>query len=263
MSVKTKNILTSVNKDIIVRGEWLTDLHIEHFQNLLRNCSEYTPVETWRIQLLDTIQPILIDKKHIQILYSSSGPGSSDGHWVCSYYDRRNIFIYDSLNNKTLHKHHEQFLKKLFPTFDFVKNPVKFPIVQRQPNCNDCGVFAIAFATSLLFNIKPDKVKYEHKLMRSHLIQILETNVIEHFPQDLQYGVTQKVLPLAVINAREADAIRVRMIRQHETEQQKLNRLGKCLNIYHTKKELYKIQPMLQNTTKYSYCKTFLRKLIF
>jgi len=116
-----------------------------------------------------------------------------------------------------LHKHHEQFLKKLFPTFDFVKNPVKFPIVQRQPNYNDCGVFAIAFATSLLFNIKPDKVKYEHKLMRSHLIQILETNVIEHFLQDLQYGFTQKVLPLAVINAREAEAIRVRMIRQHET----------------------------------------------
>jgi len=46
MSVKTKDILTSVNRDIIVRGEWLTDLRIEHFRNLLRNCSEYTPVET-------------------------------------------------------------------------------------------------------------------------------------------------------------------------------------------------------------------------
>jgi len=122
MFVKTKDILTSINRDIIVRGEWLTDLHIEHFQNLLRNCSEYTLVETWRIQLPDTIQLISIDKKHIQILHSSYGP--LDGHWVCSYYDRKNIFIYDSLNNKTLHKHHEQFLKKLFPTFDFDKNPV-------------------------------------------------------------------------------------------------------------------------------------------
>jgi len=34
------------------------------------------------------------------------------------------------------------------------------------------------------------------------------------------------------------------------TEQQKLNRLEKCLNIYHTKKELYKIQSTLQSTTK-------------
>jgi len=41
---------------------------------------------------------------------------------------------------------------------------------------------------------------------------------IEHFPQDLQYGVTQKVLSLAVINAREAEATRIHMIRQHETK---------------------------------------------
>jgi len=91
MSVKIRDILTSVSRDIIVRGEWLTDLHIEHFQNLLRNCSEYALVETWRIQLPDTIQPISIDKKHIQILHSSSGP--SDGHWVRSYYDKK-IYLY-------------------------------------------------------------------------------------------------------------------------------------------------------------------------
>jgi len=41
--------LTCADKNIIVDGEWLTDVHIEHFYHLLRNCSEYTPVETWRI----------------------------------------------------------------------------------------------------------------------------------------------------------------------------------------------------------------------
>ncbi|KAL6254114.1 hypothetical protein P5V15_014735 [Pogonomyrmex californicus] len=149
------------------------------------------------------IPSIPMDKKHIQILHSSSS--SSD--WVCSYYDRK-IYIYDSLNNKRLHEHHKQFLEKLFPTHDFVKNPVKFPTVQYQPNDSDCGIFTIAFATSSLFNIKPDKVKYEHKLMRSHLTNF-ETNVIEHFPQDSQYGVVQKVLPLAIIQARETEAIRI------------------------------------------------------
>lgn len=44
--------------------------------------------------------------------------------------------------------------------------------------------------------------------MRSHLIKIFESNMIEHFPQDPQY-VPQKVLPLAVIKAREDEAIRV------------------------------------------------------
>jgi len=115
MHTKKDITLTCADKNIIVGGEWLTDVHIEHFHHLLRNCSEYTPVETWRIQLPNTIQSIPIDRKHIQLLHSSSGP--SDGHWVCSFYDRKNIFIYDSLNNKTLHKHHEQFLKRLFPTY--------------------------------------------------------------------------------------------------------------------------------------------------
>jgi len=64
-----------------------------------------------------------------------------------------------------LHKQHKQFLKRLFPTYNFEKNPVQFTIVQHQPNYSNCGVFAIAFAISLLFNIKPDKVKYEHKLI--------------------------------------------------------------------------------------------------
>lgn len=61
--------------------------------------------------------------------------------------------------------------------------------MRHQPNGNDCGVFAIAFAISLLFNIKPEKVKYNHSLMRLHLIKIFESDIIEHFPQDLQYGV--------------------------------------------------------------------------
>src|SRR5580765_4860906 len=179
-------VLMPTEKDIIVRGEWLTDMHMEQFHHLVQTYSNYKPVETWRIQCLDTIQPVPESKKHIQILHSTS-------HWVCSYYDTKNIFIYDLLNNKKLHRHHEQFLRKLFPTYNFEKNPVQFPTVQNQANCNDCGVFAIAFAISLLFNIKPEKVRYNHSLMRSHLLKIFESNVIEHFPQDPQYGAPQKI----------------------------------------------------------------------
>jgi len=176
MSAKIKKpIKSSRDKDIIVRGEWLTDMHMEHFDYLVRTYSNYRPVETWRIQCLDTIQSVPEDKKHIQILHSSSA--LSDGHWVCSYYDTKRIFIYDSLNNKKLHKHHEQFLRRLFPTYNFENNPVRFPTVQYQPNGNDCGVFAIAFAISLLFNIKPETVKYNHSLMRLHLVKILESNI--------------------------------------------------------------------------------------
>jgi len=93
MSVKTKDIiLKPADKEIIVRGDWLTDVHMDHFQQLLASCSDYRLVETWRIQCLHTIQPMLPNKKHIQILHSMSS--ALDGHWVCSYYDRKNIYIY-------------------------------------------------------------------------------------------------------------------------------------------------------------------------
>ena len=143
MSIKIENkiILSSEQKHIIAQGEWLNDTHMEHFNHLLRNCSDYRPVETWQLYFLHTIQPISESKKHIQILYSSSGINASDGHWVCSYYDRKNLFIYDPLNQKKLHNNHKELLKQLFPTYPFQKRPVRFPVVQYQPN----GKIAVCF----------------------------------------------------------------------------------------------------------------------
>jgi len=47
--------------------------------------------------------------------------------------------------------------------------------------------------------------------MRSHLLKIFETNVIEHFPQDLQYSVSQKIFSLGIIRAKEAEALAKRI----------------------------------------------------
>ncbi|KAL6265739.1 hypothetical protein P5V15_002543 [Pogonomyrmex californicus] len=199
----------------------MVDIHVEHFHHLLRNYFEYTPVETWRIQCLEIIQPTLINKKHIQILHSSSDP--YDGHWIYSYYDTKNIFIYDSLND--------------YFQYNFEKNSaVKFPVVQRQPNNNDCGVFAIAFA-----------VKYNHSLMRLHLLKILETNIIEHFPQDSHNAVI-KVLPLAVIKDREARAAYMRSIRQ--SEKKYITKDKECLESKRAKKRRQFNENLENNRTK-------------
>jgi len=61
----------------------------------------------------------------------------------------------------------------------------------------------------------------------------------------------QKVLPLAVIKAKKAEAIRIHTMRQHETEQQKSNRLKKLRDTYvTTKKQLNKRQLMHQSIIK-------------
>jgi Ulp1 family protease len=175
-------MLSADQKNIIVRGDWLNDTHMDHFNQLLKNCSDYRPEDTWKLYFPNNIESVPENKKHIQILFSSNN------HWVCCYFDRKKLFIYDSLNMKKLHSDHEKFLRGLFPTYPFDVRPVKFPIVQHQPNGNDCGVFAIAFAISLFFNIKPEKVRYDYSLIRSYLIQIFESNIIEHFSQNLNYG---------------------------------------------------------------------------
>ncbi|KAL6268011.1 hypothetical protein P5V15_001089 [Pogonomyrmex californicus] len=144
------------------------------------------------------------------------------------------MFIYDLLNGTKLHIHHEQFLKRLFPTYNFEKNSaVKFPVVQHQSNSNDCGVFTIAFAVSLLFNIKPEKVKYNHSLMRLHLLKILEINIIDHFSQDSHNAVI-KMLPLTVIKDREARAAYMRSICQ--SEKKYITKDKECLENKHAKK---------------------------
>lgn len=82
---------------IILRGEWLEDIHIDYFNLLLKSCSDYRPRESWKIQCPDKIEPVLKYQKHIQILHSCSDVATNlDGHWICSYYDTNMIYIYDS-----------------------------------------------------------------------------------------------------------------------------------------------------------------------
>jgi hypothetical protein len=54
--------------------------------------------------------------------------------------------------------------------------------VQMQQGCDDCGLFAIAFATSLARGEQPGSFFYEQKAMRKHLIESLEKQTITAFP---------------------------------------------------------------------------------
>ena len=116
-------------------------------------------------------------------------------HWVCSFYKyaERRLYIYDSLNSFKLHRHHKIYLETLYPILNKYDGKIdeefiQFPHVQAQLNNQDCKVFVIAFDVSLLVKILPDKVTYNHALMRQHLIQMFQSNRTEHFPsiQDQQ-----------------------------------------------------------------------------
>ena len=54
--------------------------------------------------------------------------------------------------------------------------------VQQQKNGVDCGLFSVAFATTLAFGGDPSTVNYDAALLRAHLIKCFDNNLIVEFP---------------------------------------------------------------------------------
>ena len=191
--------LSTKDKVIISRGQLLNDVHIERFHYMLRISSEkilpvIVPRSTLLVQKIIRfpeniwIQPIPKNTVHIQILHSCDDfcVKCTNGHWLCSYYDTRFVYIFDSLNQNKLHVAIEKYLVQLFPYFvkggNFDINKLVFKKVQFQQNQYDCGVLSIAYATSLFFKTDPSNVIYDYKQLRTHLYDLLQSTELTHFP---------------------------------------------------------------------------------
>jgi len=71
--------------------------------------------------------------------------------------------------------------------------------VERQSGSDDCGLFALTFAVTLLTGFDSVNVVYDQPRMREHLIQCLEASHFEQFPTKCQRTVrrsTVRCLPL-------------------------------------------------------------------
>lgn len=144
------------NKVKVSKDGMLDDIHIHEFQKILERESKLilSMQSTLLLQTPDLIKAIKVGEKHIQILFNGS---KTAGHWICSYYDGQMVYIYDSLNTGRLNQDQFSYLSRLYP----FKPPVVFATVQQQPyGSNDCGVFSIAFATSIFFNELPNTLDY-------------------------------------------------------------------------------------------------------
>ena len=122
--------------------------------------------------------------RHIQILLKPLGINAmSIHHWVCSFYNGQQIFIYDSLSIKTGHSNYELVLGNLFPNYFENNASIVFPEVHIQEGSLDCGVYAIANAVALHFGLNPEELIYDSIInLRKHLASIYLTEVITPFP---------------------------------------------------------------------------------
>ena len=72
--------------------------------------------------------------------------------------------------------------------------------VQQQTNCVDCGLFAIAFATTLARNENPVRRTYDTTKLRQHLVSCLEVGRMSVMPS---HRTNEKKDFKAILNAIE------------------------------------------------------------
>ena len=147
-------------------------MHIEFAQRLLR--SQFTSIEGLNYTVYQNKFNLDSTKKVLQVLHISGN------HWVvvsnlqCD--SEQKMYVYHSLYTGIS----EETKTLIFNIFQSKQLQVcQFPEVQKQMGAMDCGVFAIATATSLLFKVP---VAFTQSLARLHLINNFEQLSMQPFP---------------------------------------------------------------------------------
>ena len=127
-----------------------------------------------------TLGPIrafdIISGEFIQIL------NTGGNHWVCLSSigcSSGHINLYDSFFHDVVCDDIEEQARSLLGQEFRGINVVP---IQQQLNGSDCGVFAIAFATSLVFMQDPLSIQFDIPKMRPHLSRCLRSSRMEPFP---------------------------------------------------------------------------------
>jgi len=159
--VKVKDIsLTNADKRILASGQTLTDKQINVAQRLLKEA--FPKVNGLRLTLLQNQDHKEATVNRIQILHINGN------HWVCAATTSKGklVHVYDSSYTGW-----DKSSYKMLQT-QFYCSPcnIKFANVQKQFGSTDCGLFSIAYATSVAFQEDPSQKSYNQDLMCEHLM---------------------------------------------------------------------------------------------
>ena len=171
--------LTKKDKQHILLGKELSDLHVNAFHSVARRQFPlvgglYNTLALKKVSLTKDGS----DHEHAQSLQIIHIKERS--HWAALQLVKSEIYLYDSLfssaSTETL-----ELLAQLVKTRERFLS-VNIMNVCKQTGTSDCALFAIAAVTCLLFDGDPTTVVFDQKELRLHFIKILETKVIALFP---------------------------------------------------------------------------------
>jgi hypothetical protein len=103
-------------------------------------------------------------------------------HWVCVHKrsDDDYVRLYDSLKSTKISEHIGEQVASIQGTHTVL---FKHENVAQQKGAEDCGLFALAFATSICFN-EITSVQFDQERMRDHYFKCLTKNEISLFPSN-------------------------------------------------------------------------------
>ncbi|XP_028404805.1 probable protein phosphatase DDB_G0282105 [Dendronephthya gigantea] len=160
---------------------WLTDEHVDHGQWLL---SQQFPEARGLHSVLSFEGKPKVEKGLKDFVQIINVGGQ---HWatVTNIHCEENaVKVYDSLSLNVTKKLKQKFhscLAALLGT-TVSKMFISYPPMQKQKGCDDCGLFALAVAFSLLAGDDPSQLTYDQSCMREHLALCFQVGELGPFP---------------------------------------------------------------------------------
>ena len=171
--------LTQDDKSILQSTEWLNDELINASQKVL--ATQFKPkfgdagFQASTIGLCGTYT--IETGEFIQILHNGAD------HWLTITTigtSHPEVLVYDSLCSTVPEKVKSQISSLLCTRERSVR--LQFVDVVKQAGVNDCGVFAVAYATALCLGKSPGKYSFDQTKMRKHLQSCLQKRHFTMFP---------------------------------------------------------------------------------
>ena len=165
---------TLEDRKIVGDGKELTDKHMYAAQHLLKKRFPHNHGFCDTLMLQTTRTPE--ETPYIQIMHVNNN------HWItiAANNPAGPVEVYDSLNAKRLS---EDTLKSI-NRYHGSSCTVQLMNMQQQKGSTDCGLFAIATATSLCFGDDPTMILYTQDDLRQHLLDCLTAEDISPFPHE-------------------------------------------------------------------------------
>ena len=168
-------MLTTAHKETIIKDQELDDMHINVAQLLLKQS----------FPELGGLQNVLLNSKTslknletgiIQIIHVNNN------HWAALSYFDNCICYYDS-SYSTLYPVTKQVIANLFHLkCNGSKLNIHIKDVTHQSGIVDCGLYAIAYITSLAYGNDPSTLVFYQEMLRPHFIQCLQQKLLTEFP---------------------------------------------------------------------------------